>query len=240
VAFAERAGVGENRAGRRSLRLLLVLATLVVAGCSGDDGGAPTRLMDASPAPNLTVELESVDQPIVSTRVRVVRAAKRRPGTTSAACLRGRNWGIRPEGPSVERLGVYSESVTFLQESRRGVFGCDNSPGGREGNRRWCGGAYGALYSGHLRDPRLGLLCSSGDGDPMGFVWVEPSPATRYVSVEQPGFTEVYEVAGELPIRIATTSGVNTDPLGATFNLFEHDAAGQLLRRYELDAVPAG
>jgi hypothetical protein len=135
---------------------------------------------------------------------------------------------------------VYSESVTFRQEFRRGVFGCDNSPGAREEDRRWCSGAYGTLYSGHLRDPRLGLGCSTIDGERMAFVWVEPSSETQYVSVVQPGFTEVYEVAGELPVRIATTSGLNADPLVATFHLFEHDATGHLLRRYELNAVPAG
>jgi hypothetical protein len=74
----------------------------------------------------------------------------------------------------------------------------------------------------------------------MGFVWVEPSSETHYLSVAQPGFIEVYEVAGDLPVRIATTSGVGADPLAATFHLFEHDATGNLLRRYELNAVPAG
>jgi hypothetical protein len=74
----------------------------------------------------------------------------------------------------------------------------------------------------------------------MGFVWVEPSSETQYVSVVQPGFLEVYEVAGELPVRIATTSGLKTEPLAATFHLFEHDATGHLLRRYELNAAPAG
>ncbi len=197
-------------------------------------------LMDGSPAPDVPVELEGVDEPTVLTLVRVVRAAQRKPETASALCLRGRNWGIRAAGSSVERVGVYSESVTFRQESRRGVFGCDNSPGPREEHRRWCGGAYGMLYSGHLRDPRLGLGCSTSDGERMGFVWIEPVPKARYVTVQQPGFAEVYEVAGELPVRIATTSGLNVDPLGATFHLWEHDAAGRLLRRHRLDAVPAG
>lgn len=196
--------------------------------------------MDGSAATTLPVELESVDQPTVLTRVRVVRGGKRTPKTTSASCLVRWNWGVRAAGYSVERLGVSSESVTFRQEFRRGVFGCDNSPGAREENRRWCGGAYGTLYAGRLRDPRLGLGCSTIDGERMAFVWVEPSSQTQYVSVAQPGFTEVYEVAGELPVRIATTSGVGADPLVATFHLFEHDAAGQLLRRYELNAVPAG
>ena len=197
-------------------------------------------LMDGSAAPDVPVELAGVDQPTVLTLVRVVHGGKRKPETASALCLRGRNWGIRAAGSSVERVGVYSESVTFRQESRRGVFGCDNSAGLREENRRWCSGAYGKLYSGHLRDPRLGLGCSTNDGERMGFVWIEPSSETRYVSVAQPGFAEVYEVAGKLPVRIATTSGLNADPLGATFHLWEHDATGRLLRRYRLDAVPAG
>jgi len=222
------------------LCLPFLLATVALSGCADDEQKRPMTLMDGSPAADVPVELESVDQPTVLTRVRVVRGAKRKPETASALCLRGRNWGIRAAGSSVERVGVYSESVTFRQESRRGVFGCDNSPGPREENRRWCGGAYGTLYSGHLRDPRLGLGCSTSDGERMGFVWIEPVHETRYVSVAQPGFTEVYEVAAELPVRIATTSGLNADPLGATFDLWEHDATGRLLRRYRLGAVPAG
>lgn len=242
MAFVEPAGVDEIRAGRRRLRLSLpvLLATLVAAGCSSDGGGLPTTLMDGSSPPALPVELEGVDQPTVLTRVRVVHGAKRTPETTSASCVRERDWGISAAGPSVERVGVSSESVTFVQESRRGVFGCDNSPGAREEDRRWCGGVYGTLYSGHLRDPRLGLLCSTSEGERMGFVWVEPLSETHYVSVAQPGFIEVYEVAGQLPVRVATTSGVTSDPLAATFDLLEHGANGHLVRRYELDAVPAG
>lgn len=196
--------------------------------------------MDGSPARDVPVELEGVDQPTVLTLVRVVRTAERQPDTASASCLRGRNWGIRAAGPSVERVGVYSASVTFRQVSRRGIFGCDNSPGPREENRRWCDGAFGRLYGGHLRDPRLGLGCSTSDGERMGFVWIEPVHEARYVSVAQPGFAEVYEVAGGLPVRIATTSGLSADPLGATFHVSEHDADGRLLRRFQLDAVPAG
>ncbi|MGH3064675.1 MAG: hypothetical protein ACRDOF_00035 [Gaiellaceae bacterium] len=234
--------MAENRVGRRRLRLCLpaVLVALAVAGCSSDAGGVPTTLMDGSSPPALPVELEGVDQPTVLTRVRVVRAAQHSPDTASASCLRERDWGVRPAGSSVERIGGYSESVTFGQESRRGVFGCDNSRGAREGNRRWCGGAYGTLYSGRLRDPRLDLLCSTSDGERMAFVWVEPQSETRYVSVVQPRFTEVYEVAGELPVRVATTNGVSSDPLSATFDLVEHDVEGRLVRRYQLDAVPAG
>ena len=37
-----------------------------------------------------------------------------------------------PKGASVERMGVHSETVTFLDESGRAIFGCDNSEGPRE------------------------------------------------------------------------------------------------------------
>ena len=197
-------------------------------------------LMDGSSARDVPVELEAVDQPTVLTLVRVVRDAKREPETPSASCLRGSNWGIRAAGPSVERVGVYSESVTFRQESRRGIFGCDNSLGPREENRRWCGGAYGTLYSRHLRDPRLDIGCQATDGSLMGFVWIEPSPGTRFVAVAQPEYTEVYEVAGGLPVRVATTTGVRVEGSSAIFDISEHDASGKLVRSYELRAQVAG
>ncbi|MCI0633516.1 MAG: hypothetical protein L0206_06320, partial [Actinobacteria bacterium] len=101
-----------------------------------------------------------------------------------------------------------SESVTFRESSGRGVFGCDNGLGPREEDRRWCGGAYGVLYSGRLRDPRLSIGCTTLGGTPMGFVWIEPKPHARYVVVGQPGYAEVYEVTGGLPVRVATTTGV--------------------------------
>jgi hypothetical protein len=134
---------------------------------------------------------------------------------------------------------VHSESVTFQDASGRGIFGCDNSPGPRENNRRWCGSAYGQLYGKRLRDPRLDILCGTTD-EPVGFVWVHPSPGVRYVSVEQPGYVEVYEVAGDLPVRVATISGVEYEGSRATFDLFEHAADGSLVRRYRMEAAVAG
>lgn len=142
--------------------------------------------------------------------------------------------------PSIERIGVSSESVTFRESSGRGVFGCDNSLGPREEDRRWCGGAYGVLYSGHLRDPRLSIGCRTRDETPMGFVWVEPEPSATYVVVEQPGYAEIYEVAGGLPVRVATTTGVEIEGSRASFDLREHAADGRLLRAYRLEAAVAG
>jgi hypothetical protein len=74
----------------------------------------------------------------------------------------------------------------------------------------------------------------------MGFAWVEPGPDARFVAVEQAGYVEVYEVAGGLPVRIATTSDVQVERSRASFRVSEHDVRGRLLRRDVLDAAVAG
>ena len=196
--------------------------------------------MDGSPARHVPVELEGVDQPAVLTMVRTVDTVGVETESVSADCRRDRFAGTRATGVAVERLGVGSESVTLRDGMRRGLYGCDNTAGAREENRRWCGGSYGELFDGRLRDPRLDLGCVTSDGKPVGFAWVEPSPGTRYVAVQQPGFTEVYEVADGLPVRVATTSGVRVEGSSAVFDLSEHDADGRLLRRYRLEAHVAG
>jgi len=219
---------------------VLALSVACSAACAGDDS-APKRLMDDSEPAALPIDLQGIQTPVVLTTVRVVPASARDRETRSATCLdRGRG-SERPRASSVERVGAHSETVTFEEESGSAVFGCDNSPGPREGDRRWCGGAYGQLFDGHLRDPRLDIGgCRTTEDEPIAFIWIEPGPATRYVAVRQPDFTEVYEPARGLPVRIATTSGFISDPLGVTINVTEHDASGKLLRSRRIDAAPAG
>jgi hypothetical protein len=60
------------------------------------------------------------------------------------------------------------------------------------------------------------------------------------VVAEQPGFVEVYEVAGGLPVRVATTTGVSVEGASVAFELSEHDSRGRRVRRYDLHAVVAG
>ena len=60
------------------------------------------------------------------------------------------------------------------------------------------------------------------------------------MSVEQPGYVEVYEVAGDLPVRVATIDGVVYERFAATFDVLEHAADGRLLREYRLEAAVAG
>jgi hypothetical protein len=218
----------------------LAIAIGVLAGCSDDGATIPDRLLDGSDAEAPPIELQDVDAHAILTKVRIVQASVRGKEERSASCLKQRRGPRPPDGPSIERIGVYSETVTFEEESGRAIFGCDNSSGPREENRRWCGGAYGQLYGEELRDPRLNIGCLTGDDEMVGFVWVQPRDTVRYVSVEQPEYVEVYEVAGTLPVRIATRTGVHVEGSRANFDLFEHAADGSLVRRYRVEAAVAG
>jgi hypothetical protein len=243
--FAASAGaIDALTESRRGLRWLALRITAVVGalatGCSGDDH-APSRLLDGSPAPQLPVELEGLIAPPVLTRVRVLSIGAVDPGSLLASCVHA-NWaGAEPAGRIVERTGVSSQSVTFRDRSGRGLYGCDNSAGPGEDERRWCGRAFGRLHAGRLRDPRLDLGgCGTRDEGPVGFAWVQPHRNARYVVVEQPGYAEVYRVAGGLPVRVATTTDIEIEESRAAFRLSEHDSAGRLLRRYQVEAVVAG
>jgi hypothetical protein len=182
--------------------------------------------------------MEGVEGTAVLTALRLVHE-NRRAGTPSASCLRERDWDLFPADRSAERVGVFARSVTFAEASGRSVFGCDQSPGSRSPEKPWCGGAWGRLQDGRLRDPRLDLVCATLDV-PVAFAWIEPAPETRYVAVEHPGYVEVYEVAAGLPVRVATTSGIDLERSSARFRVGEHDASGRLVRRYRLDASAAG
>ena len=217
----------------------LVAGSMLVAACDGNDDGAPTTLMNGAKAAELTVDLEDVENPAVLTSVTVRRVEEIEGASAVATCLQ-QDWDDRPYGPIVMRVGVSGESVTFRNRSRRGLYGCDNSQGAREEDLRWCGGAFGHLDRGHLRDPRLDMgACTTREGGLLGFAWIEPGSGAKYVVVQQPGYAEVYEVGGGLPVRV-TTSDVEIEGSRATFELSEHDANGRAIRRYRVDARVAG
>jgi hypothetical protein len=238
--------VGTLAPSRREVQLRLSVIALVVAaaflaGCASEsDGDGVVSLIDGSSAGKPPVELQGVDGGTVLTSATAIPINAIEPNSAAASCLRDEFAELDAQGSAVVRVGVASESVTFEEASRRGVFGCSNSAGPREENRRWCDGAYGQLYSGRLRDPRLSSLCKTTDGAYVGSVWVQPGDDVRYVAVEQPAYTEVYEAVGGLPIRIATVSGVDVETASATFDISEHDADGRRLRDYELEAFVAG
>jgi hypothetical protein len=235
LAGAVERSPGGRRSGCTLAALLITFGSLLVA-CEGDR--PPGTLMDGSPALRPPVELEHTSRPAILTKTRVVTSIRARPRSPSAACLRAHRDAHAPRR-LVERIGVAASSVTFSDAS--GLYGCDDGLGADENGRRFCGTSFGRLYDGRLRDPRLDLAgCRSSAGDPIGFIWVQPARATRYVAVAQQGYVEVYEVAGRLPVRIATTAGVDVEDARASFDLSEHDVRGRLVRSETVDAVVAG
>ena len=210
-----------------------------MVACDGNDD-APITLMNGAKPAEVPVDLEGVENPPVLTSVTVRRVDEIEGASAVATCLQ-QDGDDRPYGPIVMRVGVSGESVTFRNRSRRGLYGCDNSQGAREEDRRWCGGAFGQLDGGHLRDPRLDMgACTTSEGGLLGFAWIESHLDTMYVVVEQPGYAEVYEVAGGLPVRVTTTTDVELEGSRAAFDISEHGSTGELIRRYRLEASVAG
>jgi hypothetical protein len=145
---------------------------------------------------------------------------------------------MQPSDVIIQRIAVTTETVTLRHASD--LSGCDNTRGPREGNRHWCGTSSGRVDGGHLSDPRLDIVgCRTSQGELVGFAWIEPGAGVRYVVVDQPGYAEVFEVAGGLPIRVPTID-VQVEGSRASFRISEYHATGMLVRRYTLEAVPAG
>jgi len=227
----------------RGRRFAVMCAVVGVAtgptGCDRADTSPPTRLVDGSKPAALPVDLEGIAKAPVRTFVSVARLEKIKATSSIATCVH-RAAADHPDGPIVVRVGVEGESVTFRNVSGTGLYGCDNSAGRRDADRDWCGGAFGALRGGRLRDPRLDIGdCVTGEGKPLGFAWIEPGPRTRYVVVSQSGYAEVYETARGLPVRV-TTDDVEIERSRASFNISEHAADGSLVRSYRVEPGVAG
>ena len=228
------------RPGLGSLVAVATLVTIAAAACAGDKK-PPAQLIDGTPAERPSaVTLEGIAEDQLATTVTVVDARQVEPTKRAAQCLR-RARDHAAVGPVVARVGVNGESVTFRASSGQSLVACDRAAAATEARDIWCGIAVGRLEHGQLQDPRLDLArCSDAAADPVAFAWVEPGGATHYVTVGQPGFTEVYRVVSGLPVRITTTSGIDREGSRASFRITEHDGEGRLLRAYTLDAHVAG
>lgn len=215
-----------------------LVATLVVAsGCSRKQD-PPRTLVDGSLA-RPTPALDDVDGPTVAARVVARRIDAVAPGSRIASCLHD-GWSERPTGVVVLRIGVLGASLTFESPAGRSVQACDGTLTHNTGGP-WCGHSYGRLYDGRLRDLHLGLGgCRDAEGRPVAFAWIEPGAGTRYVVVEQRGYSEVYATSGSLPVRVSTADGIDLEQLGATFDVSEHSADGRKLSAYVLEARVAG
>jgi hypothetical protein len=221
--------------------LAIAVAAFLLASCSeGDEAPVPERLADGRSVGALPVELERVDASLVLTAVEVVEAGDVPSASDVGACLASRPEHIGQRSPVVVRTAARSESVTVRDAAGRSLAACDGIPERSQGARTvWCGSSYGALFEGRLRDPRLDIGCVRDDGTTVGHLWVEADPKTAYVTVEQDGYVEVYEVAADLPVRVATED-VELDGSRATVEVLEHDVTGALVRRYRLAVGVAG
>ena len=218
--------------GRTATVACVVAAALAASvGCSREDP-PPAELVDGSRARAPAVQLEA-PTPQIRTTVSIVRPQQARVGSLAGRCLDAAREHA-PYGYVVGRVGASGSSVTF-RTSGSALVACDGSD-----RARTCGRAYGRIEHDRLVDPRLDLACTTASGAPLAFSWFEPRRQTAYVAVRQPGYTEVYRVAGHVPVRISTPTGISAPDSSAAFDVSEHDATGALLRRSTIVARVAG
>ncbi len=154
------------------------------------------------------------------TRVRVVRPSQIRRLVKSCVS------DTLPEGDRVvERIGVNGRTITFLGRYST-IEGCDRNPGAN--GTIWCGKAGWTWRNGRVSDPRL-TVCQSRNGRPVvAFGWINAVPRAKWIVVDQPGFREVYPIAGHLPVRVSTVSAIGSS---TTFRTSQYDGRGALLAR---------
>jgi hypothetical protein len=230
--------VGRNVRSRGPRIVLVALAALVQVACLGD-GEPPTQLVDGSPARAPSVTLDGVASRQVETKAAALDLPKAATGPV-ARCLATTREHV-PHAPIVWRVGVDGASVTFRTASGRDLVACDGTALIAGHSPTWCGVALARMRGERLLDPRLDLAsCSAPSGDSVAFAWIRPGPRTHYVAIRRDGFAEVYPVISGLPVRVATTSGIDLDSSSGSFGVSEHDADGRVLRMYTLNARVAG
>jgi hypothetical protein len=217
--------------GLDRLSVVLVAAAALLAGCDSRDRGRPQRLLDGEPAQQFA--------PVENSVVTIGRVLE---GTT----LGGRFASCKPDDvPTdaivVERIGVTGESLTFVSADGRTLYSCDGgSDAAHERKPPWCGGSAGRLASGKLLDPRLDILCRDRDGKPVAYAWLEPGGGARWIGVDQGSYIELYEVLGDLPVRISSARGIDLQDSHATFAVTQYDETGNALLTGNLEARVTG
>ena len=213
---------------RRAVVLCLLAGCL--AGCHGG-GGPPRHLLYGEAA----AEFKPVRGSVISVG-RVLRGTTL--GRRFALC---RPDGIAANAVVVERIGVFSESLTFADRRNKTVYSCDGGtdPAG-EHPLPWCSGSAGRLVEGRLLDPRLDVGCRDRKGRPLAYAWVEPAGGAHWIGVDQGEYTEIYEVLGGLPVRIATGRRIQLARSRATFVITQYDTHGKELIKGKIEAGVAG
>jgi hypothetical protein len=222
------------------LTFVAALAT-VAAGCGGKASSPPSLVGGSRPPPIPAVLAEKLGDAVM-TRVRVARAEAIDP-VRLRTCTQPARMLLGQRSIVVERTGVAGASLGFAVPAE-GLYACQSIPDpvpdrDRPKGSPWCVGSYGRTVGGRLTDPRLSL-CESEGGRWTAFVWVEPVKQARWVVVRDGPQREIYEVAGSLPVRVTTTSGVRPQRSAASFDVEQYAADGAKLASYVLDAVVAG
>lgn len=208
------------------------MAAVVIATGCGAGGGRPTRLLDGRPV----TSFEPVDGSVIAP-ARVVQV-----GARADACLTSADQAnVAADTPAVERVGVDGESLTFAGRDGAVVYACDGGvdPAG-ERAPPWCHTVLGQLDHGHVLDPRLDVICRDRRRRSLAYAFVEPVAGARWIGVREDGYVELNEVLGDLPVRVATTSGIDLDNARTTFELMQYDTAGRELVHGEMEAAVAG
>jgi hypothetical protein len=136
----------------------------------------------------------------------------------------------------VARDGLLGASLTIADPHSPWLYGCDFTPG----HGRLCGGAVGEWRAGRLNDPRLDILCTDAAGHPLAAAWVVPVRRASAIVVRSRRTTEIYPVAGRLPVRIWTRDGVRYARSSAIFDVIQRGAGGRTLAHEQLRAMVAG
>jgi hypothetical protein len=219
--------------GLDGLRLTtLLLGVVLLAGCDSR-GARPERLLYGQAAPEF--------KPVPGSVIAIGRVLD---GTTLGrrfTSCRPKGAGIRDDALVVERTGVFGESLTFADPARKTVYACDGGTDpAAEREPPWCGGSAGLLFRGKLLDPRLDILCRDRKGRALAYAWVEPAAGVRWIGVDQGAYTEIYEVLAGLPVRIASTRGIELGRARATFDVTQYDNHGKEVIEGKLEAQVAG
>jgi hypothetical protein len=204
-------------------------AVLVFAGCDSDD--RPDNLLYGQPA----AEFTPVDGSVIT-------SARTLPGTTlGRRFLVCKPPSVSPDALVVERIGVFGESLTFVDRAQRTLHACDGGtdPAG-ERQPPWCSTSAGRLFQGRLLDPRLDIGCRDRGGGAIAYAWVESVAGARWVAVDQGGYDELYPVLTSMPVRVATTEHIDLAAARARFDITQYDEHGTELMRGQIDARVAG
>jgi hypothetical protein len=204
---------------------------MVAAGCGRVDE-RPARLLDGTPA----THFRPVEDSVIAAG-RIVQLDGRADRCLAVADRAN----VAADTPAVERVGVDGESLTFASRDGSIVFACDGGvdPAGEQ-SLPWCHTVVGELADGHVLDPRLDVMCRDRGRRPLAYAFVEPVDGAHWIGVRHPGYLELYEVLGGLPVRVLTTTGIDPDNARATFELTQFDSEGRELTRGEMEASVAG